>query len=685
MPGPMPQKTAAARDLRRLFFFNLGFLRQRRLRRILQLAGYSLHIGLPKSGDGVVVWGKSPTSRRGEVAAAKSHAPLIRIEDAFLRSVRPGRMGDAPIGLMIDTVGVHFDASGPSLLENILVKHPLDDTVLLARARDGIARLRALDLSKYNLHSAPAPTPGYVLVIDQTLNDAAIVHSGADASSFRAMLAAAMDDHPNARIVIKTHPETALGLRRGHFGAADAGGRVSLMTQNTSPWDALDGAIAVYTVSSQMGFEAILSGHRPNVFGQPFYAGWGLTTDAAPHPRRKRRLTKTQIFAAAMILAPTWYDPHMDRLCSFEQAVDTLQADLRSHRLNRGGHIAIGMRLWKRGWLQAMFGREVPLIFQNNPEKAAVLARKRGRSLLVWAGKEPADLPSDLAVLRIEDGFLRSNGLGARLVPPLSLVADDLGIYYDPTRPSRLEHLIAAPIPADARARAQVFLDAICAANLSKYNLDTGTPDLPPHDPARPRILVPGQVEDDASIRLAAGNICTNLGLLRAARTAYPQGFLIYKPHPDVEAGLRIGAICAADLAELADLVAVRADPIALIHASDAVFTMTSTIGFEALLRGKPVTCTGAPFYAGWGLTHDLGDIPARRAQLCAGKPRPDLLQLVHAALIAYPLYFDPARPCPPEVALQRLIAGQGPKSGPAVRLLAKVQGRSASLSYLWR
>ena len=85
-------------------------------------------------------------------------------------------------------------------------------------------------------------------------------------------------------------------------------------------------------MSSQLGFEAILAGHRPRVFGQPFYAGWGLTTDEFPVARRKRNLTRTQLFAAAMILAPTWYDPCRDRLCSFEQAVDQLEAQVRAFR-----------------------------------------------------------------------------------------------------------------------------------------------------------------------------------------------------------------------------------------------------------------------------------------------------------------------------------------------------------------
>ncbi|MFN7051474.1 MAG: capsular polysaccharide biosynthesis protein, partial [Gemmobacter sp.] len=209
--------------------------------------------------------------------------------------------------------------------------------------------------------------------------------------------------------------------------------------------------------------------------------------------------------------------------------------------------------------------------------------------------------------------------------------------------------------------------------------------------PAGYRILVPGQVEDDASIRLGAGTIRTNHALLQAVRAAHPGAVVVFKPHPDVEAGLRPGALPADQLrAEgLADVVAQNADPLALIAACDAVWTMTSLLGFEALLRGKPVTCLGAPFYAGWGLTRDLGPVPERRLRAADGHPlpRPDLLQLAHAALIAYPRYFDPLtrRPCPPEVAADRLAAGQIPHPGLANRLLAKAQGLLASRAHLWR
>lgn len=680
MPAPDPALPAAGEPPRRLFFYTLGFARQRRLRRILQLAGHELCLGLPGPGDGVVVWGRSPHAGRGERVAAARGVPVVRIEDAFLRSIRPGRAGDPPMGLMIDALGVHFDAGAPSRLETLLARHPLDDADLLRRAREGMARMRAMQASKYNLHDPdlPPPAPGYVLVIDQTRGDAAIRHAGADATTFARMLGEARTDHPHARIVIKTHPETAGGWRAGHFGPGDCDARVSLLADPVSPHQLLEGAVAVYTVSSQLGFEAVLAGHRPRVYGQPFYAGWGLTEDAAPHPRRGRRLTRAQIFAAAMILAPVWYDPCRDRLCSLEAALDQLEAELRAFRADRHGYVAAGMRLWKRGPLQGFFGRERRLRFVADPARAAQQAQRLGRGLLVWAGQAPAGL----VATRVEDGFLRSRGLGADLVAPLSLVTDDLGIYYDPGQESRFERLMLAPLPPGGAARAEALRARLIAAGVSKYNLGGTLPDLPPGH----RILVPGQVEDDASIRLGAGVVRSNLALLQAVREANPGAVIVFKPHPDVEAGLRPGAV---DDAGLADVVARHADPLALIAACDEVWTMTSTLGFEALLRGKPVTCLGAPFYAGWGLTRDLGPVPARRLRAPDGHPlpRPGLDHLTHAALIGYPRYHDPIsrRPCPPEVALERLSSGRLPPRGLLNRLLAKLQGALASHSWIWR
>jgi capsular polysaccharide export protein len=663
------QKAVGHAQDRRLFVYNGGFLTQGRIRRILQLSGYSIHVGLPaQDGDAVAVWGNSPTAHRGEGVAHARNAPVVRVEDALLRSLFPGREGEPPLGLVIDHRAVHFDPSRPSDLEVMLATHPLDDTALLNRARTCIARIKEAHLSKYAAIplDTPAPEPGYVVVIDQTDGDASVTASGADRARFLEMLYYAQEEHPGARILIKTHPETAAGHRKGYFRDSDLNERISFFTDPISPYILFEGARAVYTVSSSLGFEAIFASHKPRVFGQPFYAGWGLTDDAFEIQRRQRSLTRAQLFAAAMILYPRWYDPYRDALCPLECVIDTLEAQTRCWREDRHGWSAIGMSQWKRPHLQKFYGSYTPLTFADAP------AHISDRPQMIWASKHTT--ARDIS--RTEDGFIRSRGLGAALVPPLSLVTDDLGIYYDPARPSRLEHLIAArAMPRlDQELRAARLIRSLTQAGLSKYN--TGAP--PPPLPDGHRILVCGQVADDASLRLGTTDITTNQALLDAVREAHPDALILYKPHPDVEAGLRSGAL--TDPTAATQIIA-GTDPAALLAQVHEVHTMTSLMGFEALLRGLPVTTYGAPFYAGWGLTTDRSDVPPRR------RARPSIEALAHATLIDYPRYFDPKTglPCPVEIAVLRLSGGDIPAPGRLNRLTSKLQGMLSGYGHIWR
>lgn len=665
MNHPYEDPEAGGQRLR-LYVYNGGFVTQRRVRRILALAGFDIRLGLPGPDDLVGIWGNSPTAHRGLSVAEKRDVPVLRVEDAFLRSLHPGRSGDAPIGLNLDRSGLHFDPSVPSDLEILLRDAPLDDTALLNRARDAIERIRDSHLSKYNAFDPdlPVPDPGYVLVIDQTRDDASVRASGADDMRFQEMLVFAQTEHPGSRVIIKTHPETRAGYRAGYYTERHENDRITLLDDPVSPWRLMEGAVGVYTVSSQLGFEAILAGHKPRIFGQPFYAGWGLTLDEYPVPRRARHLTRAQLFAAAMILYPVWYDPYRDTLCELEDVLGALEAQSRAWRADHNGWIASDMRLWKRRPLQKFFGHHGTLRFSQTPEP--------GRPQMIWAGKAA----SDSAATRIEDGFLRSRGLGAELVPPLSLVTDDLGIYYDPNRESRLERLIAsrADLSHSQERRAERLIADLTAKGLSKYNLGGDLPPLPDGH----RILVPGQVEDDASIRLGTGFCKTNDALLQQARAENPGAVILYKPHPDVAAGLREGALRDDSLA---DLVIGSGDMAALLGQVQGVWTMTSLTGFEALLRGVPVTTLGAPFYAGWGLTRDLGPVPERR------RARPSLTGLVHATLIDYPRYLDPVTglACPVEVIVERLSEGRIPHPGAANRALSKLQGLFATYAHLWR
>ncbi len=231
-----------------------------------------------------------------------------------------------------------------------------------------------------------------------------------------------------------------------------------------------------------------------------------------------------------MILYPRWYDPYRDRAATLEDVLQTLAAQARAWRDDRNGWSAGAVSRWKRPHLQAFFGSVHPVIFSDTPVP--------DRRHMVWASKAEPIAPG----IRLEDGFLRSRGLGAALTPPLSLSLDDLGIHYDPSRESRLERLIAESIdlPDAEIERSRSLIARITALGLSKYNI-SGDP--PPSLPEGRKILVVGQVEDDASVLQGTTSIRGNADLLAAAQRDNPGATLIYKPHPDVEAGHRKGAI----------------------------------------------------------------------------------------------------------------------------------------------
>ncbi|ADZ71212.1 capsular polysaccharide biosynthesis protein [Polymorphum gilvum] len=370
--------------------------------------------------------------------------------------------------------------------------------------------------------------------------------------------------------------------------------------------------------------------------------------------------------AASVLSVLRWLDPYDGAPMAARDALDTAALLAKSWADNDRPSFCIGSQTWNHAAIRATFtGCGGSVTFCDGPEAAPTAlaaAQAAGGRILSWAGKTPPELEiacaaAGVPLLRIEDGFLRSVGLGAGLARGASLAADDLGIYYDPSRPSRLEVLLETrELTADERARAAALGRAIVAARLSKYNFGRSRTHAFPAD--RAVVLVPGQVADDAAVRRSqsatiacASTDNVNLDLLRLARVRHPDAFLVYKPHPDVETGLRKGRIADADLAGLADHVARDANIIDLIEASDRLETFSSLSGFEALLRGKPVTVHGLPFYAGWGLSDDLTPCPRRTR-------RRSLDELVYLALVVYTRTIDPVSllPCRPEYLVGRLM-----------------------------
>ncbi|MBQ7456201.1 MAG: capsular polysaccharide biosynthesis protein [Desulfovibrio sp.] len=572
---------------------------------------------------------------------AKNHGiGLVRVEDGFLRSLDLGVHGALPLSLVVDHTGIYYDARNPSDLENLLNSSwEVEDP---ERAKAALSAIVTHSLSKYN-HANEAPklpesTKQRILLIDQTKGDMSIHLGLASAETFQAMLTDALTRYPNAEIFIKVHPDVLGGKKEGHFDRQNLPNGVTLLACDCAPLSLLAQMDVVYTVTSQMGFEALFLGKEVHTFGMPFYAGWGLTQDHIQNPRRIRSRTLLDLFWAAYAHY-TRYCLSVGERAQIESCIKLLVLQRRIDKENAGYHACLGFSRWKEIHAKAFLqGTHSEVAFFTDPSQALSQAKAHRGNLVVWASKLPADLP-DLAeeaqvpLLRMEDGFVRSVGLGSNFNQPGSLVLDSTGIYYDPKSQSQLERILLEERTAEELEIAKHLRSNLVAKGISKYNV-SGALDLPILPKDRPILLVPGQVEDDASVRLGGEGIFSNQALLEHVRKSNPSCYILYKEHPDVVSGNRAGAVPKKALAALADGV-VRTSPIEMVlPLCNEVHTLTSLTGFEALLRGIPVVTYGGPFYAGWGLTRDRLSFPRREKRLT-------LDALVAGVLVVYPRYYD--------------------------------------------
>lgn len=604
---------------------------------------------------GVIAWGRKPSATAASAFARRHGLALLRLEDGFLRSVQ---MGDQtpPLSVVVDNLGIYYDASAFSQLEKLIAGQHTEAQRIRARAM--IAAWQAVRISKYNHareYAGKLPAR-YVLVADQTLGDASIHHGLADASSFQRMLAAALAENPDCTVLLKTHPEVMAGRKRGHFdlAALAQNKRVLVLGEDAHPVSLIEHAEAVYVVTSQMGFEGLLWGKRVRCFGMPFYAGWGLTQDELPAPERRRPVPLENLVHAALAEYPRYIDPETGRCCEAERVIEWMGLQRRMRERFPANVYALGFSIYKKSIVRSFFqGSTVRFV-----RKAAAVPQ--GATLAVWGRGEFASAHAAGAkIIRMEDGFIRSVGLGADLVRPLSWVMDWDGIYYDATRPSGLEHLLqTASFDAALLDRAQVLRERMVVQGLTKYNVGAASWQRPTSCPlsqetekVRRVILVPGQVESDASLVYGAPGIRRNLDLLRTVRAANPETHLIYKPHPDVVAGLRRKGRYEEDAARWCDEVVADVPMGELLPQVEEVHTLTSLTGFEALLRGKRVVCYGQPFYSGWGLTEDVLPVARRTRRL-------SLDELVAGVLILYPTYVSrvTGNLTTPERALDELL-----------------------------
>ena len=284
--------------------------------------------------DALLGWGRKGSGARARRLGRLLRKPVVTLEDGFVRSLGLGVAGAPALSVVVDDLGVHYDAHAPSRIEVMLEQGGWESAALLARARAAMAEMRRLRISKYNLGAEPSPATAaligagpFVLCVDQTAGDASVALGGAGPDSFRRMLAAARAENPGARILVKTHPDVVAGLRRGLVDPADAArAGAAVIGEALDPWLLLDRATRVYTVTSQLGLEALVAGVPVRCFGLPFHAGWGATEDEIPCPRRTRRRTAVEIFAAAYLLYARYADPQTGAPRTLEETIAAIAA-----------------------------------------------------------------------------------------------------------------------------------------------------------------------------------------------------------------------------------------------------------------------------------------------------------------------------------------------------------------------
>ncbi|NUX58102.1 capsular polysaccharide biosynthesis protein [Paraburkholderia youngii] len=471
-----------------------------------------------------------------------------------------------------------------------------------------------------------------VLLVDERVRSkgSSAIATRRSSRAFARMLQAATSAHPHAEFWIAQSNDPG----RGRWLSASSELTLPAGTRHFADHESLGAALPhvdhVYTLGASEGIHALLAGARVHVFGAPYYAGWGLTHDDQPLPNRTARPTLATLFDVVFVRSTRYLNPSTHAPGTLDDLLDSieLQQAVQQRFADLHNVAALRFQWWKRPFA-------TPYITAGNSSlrwSAEPQSVQAHECAVLWGARSAEGLAPEVRCIRIEDGFFHSTGLGSDMIAPRSQVIDRRGLYFDASQPSDLSVLLNETAFSDAElTRAAALRSKVVQLGVTKYNLGRRRPAWTA--PAGKQIvLVPGQVADDASIRLGTRAIGTAHALLREVRRLRPDAFVIYKPHPDVLSGNRNGLI---DAQQLADVVDIEADLLSLVDAADEVHTLSSLAGFDALLRGKAVFTYGLPFYAGWGLTHDaLAPLPWRHRTLT-------LDMLCAGVLLRYPLYFD--------------------------------------------
>ncbi|BEK30294.1 capsular polysaccharide biosynthesis protein [Campylobacter jejuni] len=616
-------------------------------------------------------WGRKKSGLKAMNLAKKYKAKFILLEDGFIRSLNLGVENSPSFSMVKDDIGIYYDATMPSKLENLLNTYEFKGEEI-KQAKKAIELIKKYKISKYN-NNLDIPDDYFqkdekrVLIIAQTANDASLEFGLAKDFKTVDMIKDAIKENPDSKIYIKIHPDVLSGKKQSDLDINSLPKECILISENFNPIALLEFFDKVYTKTSGMGFEALIQECECVCYGMPFYAGWGLTKDKLECKRRMQKRSLEEVFYAAYILYSEYFNPYLNQKSNIFDTIQTLAKYKDIEKANSNRLFMLGFTLWKRYFIKPFFkAKNNEIIFLNSIKSLARYKLKEDDKFFIWGKKYDENTLKNLLLVKakeqnltnftpkvslVEDGFIRSISLGSDLTRPFSLIVDDKGLYIDPNKVSKLEELLQNEIfDKNMLNRAKNIIKTLLENRFSKYN-GLKHEDLKINAKIGQKvILIPAQVEDDASMILGGFGLST-LDLLKEVRSKNQDAYIIFKPHPDVLSGNRVGLKDETLILEFCDEIVKDCSIDSAIKIADEIHTITSTSGFDALLRAKKVFTYGMPFYAGWGLTKDKYRCERRTRKL-------SLEELVAGALIIYPRYINPKTKtlCEIEVCLDIML-----------------------------
>ncbi|ELE3419340.1 capsular polysaccharide biosynthesis protein, partial [Campylobacter jejuni] len=616
-------------------------------------------------------WGRKKSGLKAINLAKKYKAKFILLEDGFIRSLNLGVENSPSFSMVKDDIGIYYDATAPSKLENLLNTYEFKDEEI-KQAKKVIELIKKYKISKYN-NNLDIPDDYFqkdekrVLIITQTANDASLEFGLAKDFKTVDMIKDAIKENPDSKIYIKIHPDVLSGKKQSDLDINSLPKECILITENFNPIALLEFFDKVYTKTSGMGFEALMQGCECVCYGMPFYAGWGLTKDKLECKRRMQKRSLEEVFYAAYILYSEYFNPYLNQKSNIFDTIQTLAKYKDIEKANSNRLFMLGFTLWKRYFIRPFFkAKDNKIIFLNSLKSLARYKLKENDKFFIWGKRIDYNALKTTLIKKaqdenllhfipkislVEDGFIRSISLGSDLTRPFSLNVDDKGLYIDPNKASKLEELLQNEIfDENMLNRAKNIIKILLENRFSKYN-GLKHENLKINAKIGQKIiLIPAQVEDDVSMILGGFGLST-LDLLKEVRAKNQDAYIIFKPHPDVLSGNRVGLKDETLILEFCDEIVKDCSIDSAIKIADEIHTITSTSGFDALLRAKKVFTYGMPFYAGWDLTKDKYRCERRTRKL-------SLEELVAGALIIYPRYINPKTKtlCEIEVCLDIML-----------------------------